>query len=278
MTPARAAPEDRRDTVAGFEVHLDNFEGPFDLLLTLISRRELDVTQVALSKVTDEFISYVRRAGELWDLDTTSSFLVVAATLLDMKTARLLPGGEASDPEDIAALEARDLLFARLLQYRAFKRLAEWIGDRIGAAANTHWRPGGIEDQFKGLLPEVDLQLGAEELAALAAAAMSPRQQPLVELTHLHGSAVQLSDQVTTVAELLRSLGASTFRNLIVGCDRLTTVVRFLAVLELFRAGQITLEQLTPLGELTLRWSAGEDEVVQVVDDYGPQTQPEEEP
>lgn len=269
MTHAREAPPAQSDQLAGFDVHLANFEGPFDLLLTLISRRELDVTQVALSQVTDEFISYVRRGGELWDLEKASAFLVVAATLLDMKTALLLPDGEAGDPDDIAALEARDLLFARLLQYRAFKRLAQWIDEAIGGAAASHWRPGGIEDQFTGLLPEVDLQVGPQEIAAMAAAAMAPRRLPTVELTHLHGGSVQLSDQVARVASVLREQGAATFSRLVSGCDRLTAVVSFLAVLELFRAGQVALEQLAPLGELMVRWSAGDDEVADVVDDYG---------
>lgn len=269
MSPAQGTQPTQRDTVAGFEVHLANFEGPFDLLLTLISRRELDVTEVALSQVTDEFISHVLSATPLWDLDTTSAFVVVSATLLDMKTAGLLPGVEASDTEDIAALEARDLLFARLLQYRAFKRLAEWIAERLDDGSTTHWRPGGLEEHFVGLLPEVDLSLSAVEFADLAVRAMTPRRRPVVELTHLHAATVSLSDELSQLAELLRARGAASFRALVADADRLTAVVRFLAVLELFRAGQVSLEQLTPLGELTIRWSAGDADVVDVVDDYG---------
>ncbi|SHJ71429.1 condensin subunit ScpA [Tessaracoccus bendigoensis DSM 12906] len=268
MSPAKVA--EHGDRVAGFDVHLSNFEGPFDLLLTLIARRELDVTEVALSEVTDEFISQVRAGGKLWDLERTSSFLVVASTLLDLKAARLLPGGEATDPEDIAALEATDLLFARLLQYRAFKRLAEWIGSSMIAAESTHWRPGGLEEGFRAVLPEVELNLDISELADLAVRAMTPKARPTVELTHLHGNTVSLSEQVIQVARRLRLGGTATFRTLAAGCDRLTAVVRFLAVLELFRAGQLAFEQLAPLGELTLRWTAGEKEAVEVTDDYGP--------
>lgn len=274
---SRGAAKEHRDSVAGFEVHLSNFEGPFDLLLNLISRRELDVTQVALSQVTDEFIAHVKVGGAVWDLDKTSSFLVVASTLLDLKTARLLPGGEVTDPEDIAALEARDLLFARLLQYRAFKQLAAWLAETMTAAESTHWRPGGLEEQFRGVLPEVELHLSAEELARLAARAMSPRPEPVVELTHLHGSTVSLHEQVGQVASRLRAGGALTFRALIDGCDRLTTVVRFLAVLELFRARQVALEQAAALGELIVRWTAGDEEAVTVTDDYGPQPELQEE-
>lgn len=275
---AARRPDEGREAVAGFEVSLTNFSGPFDLLLTLISRHELDVTEVALSQVTDDFIAHVRAGGEVWDLDQTSSFLVVASTLLDLKAARLLPGAEPADPDDVAVLEARDLLFARLLQYRAFKQLAGWLRETMTAAETTFWRPGGLEDQFRGVLPEVELGLGPDDVARLAARAMLPRPAPVVELTHLHGNAVSLSEQVGLIARQLRHGGPATFRSLISGCDRLTSVVRFLAVLELFRAGQITLEQLAPLAELTIRWTAGDDEAVAVTDDYGPDLDLQEEP
>lgn len=274
MSRGKAA--ERHDAVTGFEVHLTNFEGPFDLLLQLITRRELDVTEVALSQVTDEFIEHVRIGGAEWDLEKTSAFLVVASTLLDLKAARLLPGGEVTDPEDIAALEARDLLFARLLQYRAFKRISEWIAETMTAAGSTHWRPGGLEEQFRRVLPEVELPLTPDEVATLAAGAMQPRPEPVVELAHLHGSRVSLTDQIDVVVDRLRRDGASTFRSLVAGCDRLTGVVRFLAVLELYRAGQVTLDQLTPLGELTVRWTAGDEAAAVVVDDYGPQPELED--
>ncbi len=265
--------QERPEQVAGFDVHLTNFEGPFDLLLQLIARRELDVTEVALSKVTDEFIDHVKRGD--WDLDLTSEFLVVASTLLDLKCARLLPGAEAEDPEDIAALEARDLLFARLLQYRAFKQMAAWLETRLVVAGRTHYRPGGLEDSFRAVLPEVELTAGADELARLAAAALAPKEAPVVALTHLHQSKVSLTEQVQLVGARLRREGALTFRTLVEGADRLTTVVRFLAVLELYRHGQVTFEQVTPLGELGVRWSAGDDEAAHVVDEYeaGPPAQ-----
>ncbi|MBB1484944.1 segregation/condensation protein A [Tessaracoccus sp. MC1865] len=275
MSRGRAQSE-QRDELPGFELRLSNFEGPFDLLLDLISRRELDITEVALSAVTDEFIAYVKLGGEVWDLDRTSSFLVVAATLLDLKAARLLPGGEVSDPEDIAALEARDLLFARLLQYRAFKKLAEWVAESMNGAESTHWRPGGIEEQFRGLLPEVELTLTPDDVARLAAAAMVPKPAPVVELGHLHGNTVSVPEQVTLIADRLRREGAATFRSLISGADRLTVVVRFLAILELFRAQQVALEQLEPLAELTVRWTAGDEAAIEVTDDYGPQPELED--
>ncbi|MDO5093665.1 MAG: segregation/condensation protein A [Propionibacteriaceae bacterium] len=264
----RTRTEERPETTPGFDVHLTNFEGPFDLLLQLISRRELDVTQVALSQVTDEFIAYVRAAGDALGLEQTSSFLVVAATLLDLKAARLLPGGEITDPEDLAALEARDLLFARLLQYRAFKQLAAWVAEAITVADRQHWRPGGLEEQFREVLPEVELPINADELARLAARALTPKPKPVVQLAHLHGSQVSVVEQTSLVAERLSREGQATFRALVAGCDRLTTVVRFLAVLELFRAGQVSFEQASPLAELSIRWSGGQVRELDV-DEYG---------
>ncbi|MDF1488017.1 segregation and condensation protein A [Tessaracoccus caeni] len=269
---SQAAPQPK---VQGFDVHLTNFEGPFDLLLQLISRRELDVTEVALSQVTDEFIAHIRAAGSGWGLEQTSSFLVVAATLLDLKSARLLPGGEVSDPEDVAALEARDLLFARLLQYRAFKAVSAWVAATMAEAGKSHYRPGGLEPQFRSVLPEVELRITPEDLARLAAAAMTPAPVPHVEVGHLHTSNVSLQEQVSVIAARLRREGALTFRALVDGCDKLTVVVRFLAVLELFRAQQVAVEQLTPLGDLTVRWSGRDDATIEVVDDYGPDTEGE---
>lgn len=273
---AQSRPE-HQDQVAGFDVHLENFEGPFDLLLQLIGRRELDVTTVALSQVTDEFIAHVKAGGEVWDLDKTSSFLLVAATLLDLKAARLLPGGEVTEPEDLAALEARDLLFARLLQYRAFKQLAEWVAGHIDAASLTHWRPGGLEEQFRSVLPEVELPIGPDDVARLAAGALTPKPVPSVELTHLHGASVSVVDQVAQVSRRLQDAGALTFRALVDGCDRLTTVVRFLSILELFRAQQVAFEQAGALAELHIRWVAGEDAELPDVDEYDQQPEPEDE-
>lgn len=267
---------ERPEQVAGFDVHLINFEGPFDLLLQLIGRHEMDVTQVALSKVTDDFIAHVRLGGKEWDLDKTSSFLVVAATLLDLKCARLLPGGEVTDPEDLAALEARDLLFTRLLQYRAFKQLASWIECHVDDASLAHWRPGGVEEQFRGALPEVELGIDASDLARIAARAMTPKPVPHVELSHLHGAQVSVVEQTARVAALLRSHGSATFRTLAAGCDRLTVVVRFLAILELFRARQVAFEQAGPLTELHIRWVASEDASLPDVDEYDSQPELED--
>lgn len=244
---------------AGFSVSLDNFSGPFDLLLQLISRHKLDITEVALSKVTDEFIAYIKAAGDGWDLEQTSQFVVVAATLLDLKAARLIPSGEIEDAEDLALLEARDLLFARLLQYRAYKEIAAWMAEQWETQGRRFARPGGLEPYFARLLPDVMITVPLERFAALAARAMMPSGPEEVSLAHLHASTVSVRDQAALVVDRLRRAGSLTFRALTGDApDRITTVCRFLALLELFRSGSVSFEQLTPLGELTVRWTGSQ--------------------
>jgi len=247
-----------------FTVHLSNFSGPFDLLLQLISKHKMDVTEVALSQVTDEFVAHIRAAqlsqgASSWDLDQTSSFIVVAATLLDLKAARLLPQGEVDDEEDLALLEARDLLFARLLQYRAFKLVSAWIAETLGQQARRHPRPGGLEERFAGLLPDVELSGFTDVIAAYAGRALTPRDAPQVQLTHLHLPLVSVREQAELIVGRLREHPTMTFRALTADADdRLVVVARFLALLELFRDRAVTFEQLTPLGELTVRWLGAE--------------------
>ena len=145
---------------SGFSVHLDNFDGPFDLLLQLISRHKLDITEVSLSMVTDEFISFIRAleaSGEGWRLDQATEFLVIAATLLDLKAARLLPSGEIEDEEDLALLVARDILFARLLQYRAFKEIASWFGTALEIESSRIPREVRLEERFRNARPALQL-------------------------------------------------------------------------------------------------------------------------
>ncbi len=253
----------------GFQVHLDNFNGPFDLLLQLISRHKLDITEVALSQVTDEFIAHIKAAGSAWDLDQTSHFVVVAATLLDLKAARLLPSGEVEDPEDLALLEARDLLFARLLQYRAFQRVASYIATTLQAQGRRFPRDVGIEPRFARLLPELTMAISPARLAALAAKAMAPKQASVLSLAHMHAPAVSVREQATVVVDRLRHQRTMTFRALTSDSSTmLVTVARFLALLELFRDGAVAFEQLTPLGELTVRWTGGEEEDWMISDEF----------
>jgi len=255
---AAAAAGDAADSA--FAVHLDNFEGPFDLLLGLIAKHKLDITEVALSRVTDEFIAHIKAGGRAWDLEQTTQFLVVASTLLDLKAARLLPQASVEDEEDLALLEARDLLFARLLQYRAFKQVAAHLADRLATESRRFPRAVGLEERFAGLLPEVLIGLGADELAALAARAMEPKPEPTLGLAHLHAPKVSVREQAAVVVDRLRRSRTATFRALAADSpDTLTTVARFLALLELFREGAVSFEQVTPLGELHVRWT-GTDE------------------
>jgi segregation and condensation protein A len=241
-----------------FELRLDNFEGPFDLLLSLISKHELDITDIALSKVTDEFIGFLRGLDSAEELDRASEFLVVAATLLDLKIVGLLPQGELVDAEDVALLEARDLLFARLLQYRAFKQVAEWFGTRLEAESTRHVRQVRLEEKYRRQTPELVWTLTPDDFAALAALALAPREMPTVGLEHLHAPLVSIREQAAHVVTLLRSsAGPMSFRQLIAGiAEKGVVVARFLAVLELYRRASISFEQIEPLGELTLSWTA----------------------
>lgn len=254
---------------AGFSVTLGSFEGPFDLLLQLISKHKLEVTELALHIVTDEFIAYLRAQGPEWDLDETTEFLVVAATLLDLKAARLLPSGEVEDEEDLALLEARDLLFARLLQYRAYKEVSALFAERMARAGRQVPRTVGLEPHFADLLPEVVLGLGPDAFAALAAKALTPRVEPEVSVSHLHVPLVSVREQAAIIVGRLRRQGTSTFRALV--SDATTTMVvigRFLALLELFREGSVSFEQVAPLGDLTIRWTGSDDGEIDVRDEY----------
>lgn len=252
-----------------FEVHLENFEGPFDVLLGLIAKHKLDVTEVALSVVTDEFISFIRAHGPEWDLDQASDFLVIAATLLDLKAARLLPSGEVEDEEDLALLEARDLLFARLLQYRAFKQIASLLGSRMADEARRFPRAVGLEDRYADLLPEVVVGLGPAQLAALAAKVLEPRPAPQIATQHLHGTRVSVREEAVVVIDRLRRSGSATFRSLSADCpSTLHVVARFLALLELYRERVVSFEQLAPLSELTVRWTGDADADVAVSDEF----------
>lgn len=257
------------EAAPAFAVRLDNFEGPFDLLLSLIAKHKLDITEVALSRVTDEFIGFVKAGGKVWDLEQTTSFLLVASTLLDLKAARLLPQGDVEDEEDLALLEARDLLFARLMQYRAFKLVAGVLEQRLAAESTRHPRQVGMEERFASLLPEVLIGIGLDQFARLAARAMEPKPVLEVSLQHIHAARVSVREQAALVVDRLRRSGTMTFRALCGDSpDKLTTVARFLSLLELFREGAVGFDQVTPLGELTIRWTGAEEGEVDINDEF----------
>ncbi|MFF0046409.1 segregation/condensation protein A [Streptomyces sp. NBC_01620] len=282
VTDAAAASAAPADTAASrapaddgrFTVRLANFEGPFDLLLQLISKHKLDVTEVALSKVTDEFMAHIRAMGVDWDLDQTTEFLVVAATLLDLKAARLLPAAEVEDEADLALLEARDLLFARLLQYRAYKRIAEIFSARLESEGRRFPRTVGLEPHHAELLPEVVISIGAEGFARLAVKAMQPKPKPQVYVDHIHAPLVSVREQAEIVVARVREAGGITFRELTEDApDTLTVVARFLALLELYREKAVTLDQEEALGELMVRWAGGEGAEPAVTDEFDQEVQ-----
>ncbi|MFJ9472323.1 segregation/condensation protein A [Streptomyces caniferus] len=252
-----------------FTLRLENFEGPFDLLLQLISKHKLDVTEVALSKVTDEFMAHIRAMGPDWDLDQTTEFLVVAATLLDLKAARLLPAAEVEDEADLALLEARDLLFARLLQYRAYKRVADIFSGRLADEARRYPRTVGLEPYLAELLPEVVISTGAEGFAELAVKAMQPKARPQVYVDHIHAPLVSVREQAEVVMARLREAGEASFQDLCADApDTLTVVARFLALLELYRERVVVLEQEEALGALQVRWTGAEGAEPVVTDEF----------
>ena len=269
-TPAAASITDGR--VAGFSLHLDNFDGPFDLLLQLISRHKMDITDIALGTVTDEFIAYIKQLENSengWDLEKTTEFLVVAATLLDLKAAKLLPSGEIDDEADLALLEARDLLFARLLQYRAFKEISSIFAERIEREEKSFARLVALEPHFAQLLPEVLIGVGAQRFAAIANRVLTPKTTPTFSIDHLHRPLVSVAEQATKVVEHLRRVGRVTFRALIADAhSTLVVVARFLSLLELYREGVVRFEQVISLGELQITWVGTAEGEVRVSDEF----------
>ena len=261
------------NAVAGaFSVHLNNVDGPFDLLLQLISRHKMDITEISLSLVTDEFIAFIRAleaTGEGWRLDQATEFLVVAATLLDLKAARLLPSGEVDDEEDLALLEARDILFARLLQYRAFKEIAATFSERISMADKFFPRVVALDPTLSALLPEVLIGVGPQRFAAIAERVLTPKVSPLVSTEHLYQQMVSVAEESRVVIEALRRSKSMSFRNLVSDAENVLVVVaRFLALLDLYRQGVLRFDQVIALGELQISWTGSESGEVEVSDEF----------
>jgi segregation and condensation protein A len=255
-----------------FEVHLDVFQGPFELLLGLIAKHKLDITEVALAEVTFEFMAHIRahQASDTeWDLSQASEFLLVAATLLDIKSAHLLPNYQPQNEEDLALIEARDLLFARLLQYRAFKQVASAFAERIATAGRMTARQAGLDPHFAALLPELVMGITPEQLAMIAARAMTPRAVPTVDLEHLHAPTVNVREQAALIVARLRQSHSCSFRSLVADADgTLVIVARFLALLELFHESVIIFDQAEALGELTVRWTGQDDGEIGISDEF----------
>lgn len=252
-----------------FAVRVGDFEGPFDLLLSLIAKHQLELTALALHQVTDDFVAHIRSQGDHWDLDEASEFLLVAATLLDLKASRLLPGEEVEDEEDLALLEARDLLFARLLQYRAYKQMSATFDELLNSAPDRHPRTVGLDPELAALMPEVVITISPAQFAALAATALAPKEPPSVSVAHVHAHTVSVREQAQLLVDRLSKTSALTFRRIIADCpDRLHVVARFLACLELFREGLVSFEQAAPLSELHVRWTGAALGTVTIDDDF----------
>ncbi len=259
--PAGLAPEP-------FRVHLDGFDGPFDLLLGLIAKHQLDITRIALAKVTDDFLAHLRQleAAGTDELDRVSEFIVVAATLLDLKAARLLPRGDVEDAEDIAALEAREMLFVRLLQYRAYKRAGEHFADRFATCGVRVPAAVGPGPEFDTVLPTVLLGLDAARFAELARAVFSPRPPAEPDTSHLHAPSVSVAEQAMLVADRLAAAGTLSFAAIAADAESVAVVVaRFLALLQLYRDGAVEFDQQDPLGSLAVCWIGGRPEQVGVL-------------
>ncbi|WP_260724195.1 segregation and condensation protein A [Dactylosporangium roseum] len=276
MTDPAAPPTDappgivEAASTSGFQVKLANFTGPFDLLLQLIGKHKLDVTEVALHTVTDDFIAYIRAMGDDWDLDEASEFLVVAATLLDLKAARLLPSATVENEEDLALLEARDLLFARLLQYKAFKEAAAHISGLEAVGSRRYPRSVSLEPRYAEALPDLVLGVGPQRLLKLALKAFTPKPPPVVSIAHIHMVRVSVREHANIVKDRLIEQREATFSALCVDCgSTLEVVARFLALLELYRENLVSFEQVQALGELVVRWIGTDDTNVSIeVEEY----------
>lgn len=243
-----------------FQVSLEEFSGPFDLLLALISKHKLEVTELALSQVTDDFLNYIKEKGATLPLEEISSFLVIAATLLDLKTARLIPSGEVEDEEDIALLEAADILFARILQYRAYKQVSGVIKEMMELAPRRWPRTAGFDPGLNQLLPEVTINITPAQFAAVAVTSLLPRQLADISISHLHSPLVSVKEQTQVIVRKLSRAKNLSFAELVSDCETTGHIVAsFLSILELFRQRLITFEQHVPLGPLFIQWQGSDD-------------------
>jgi segregation and condensation protein A len=241
-----------------YVVRTEVFEGPFDLLLHLIARQRVDIWQVSLSRITEDYLAEMRRMRRL-NLEVATEFLVVAATLLELKAARLLPAPDADPDEAETAPEERDLLFARLLQYRAYKQAAELFGERMAGQAGYVPRRVGAEDVLKGIAPDLLIGVEPAALARLAAAALTPAPQPEVRTSHIAPPKLSVAEAVADLAVRLRDRGSSSFEEL-VGSKALPieVVVGLLALLELYKRSLVEIEQTATFGAIAVRWTGGD--------------------
>lgn len=243
-----------------YEVNLDVFQGPFDLLLQLIAKRKLDITQVDLADITQDFLASLDGIEQL-DLETATRFLVVAATLIELKAARLLPREHAEELEDLLG-EARDLLYARLLEYRAFRDAGLLLQVRLEEHGDFHGRTAPLDPEWRRLVPHAPLGIGVADLARLAALATAPRPEPTVRLDHIRRTFITIQDAATRLLGRVTRPGDRTgFTDLVVGERRGDAIVFFLAMLELYKLGHLDLDQPDHRGDLTVTRRAAETDL-----------------
>ena len=249
-----------------YQVRTEVFEGPFDLLLHLISKRELDIYEVSLAEITEDYLDHLKQMQEL-DLEVATEFLVVAATLIEMKASRLLPG-PARDDDDLDVSD-RDLLIARLLEYRAFKESAAKLATILADNAGYHARTVGPGEEFARLAPDLMARVSPERFAEIAAKVLGPKPIVHVDTSHIAPIRVSVADAIEAVRALLRDRKRATFGELSNGVgDRLNVIVCFLAVLELVKRGEADVAQGASFGRIDVRWLGERSAKTTAVDEY----------
>jgi segregation and condensation protein A len=251
------------------EVRLEVFEGPIDLLLHLITRRRVDIYDVSLATITDEFLNAMRRMEDL-DLETSTGFLVIASTLLELKSIRLLPAPSDMNEEDLRALEERDLLLARLVECATFRDAGGWLRSGLESGRDLHPREVSLEPRFLHLQPELVLDLTPEDVAVAAAAALAPRPVPFLDTSAVRPLRASVREAIRELTLRLQSGSELAFEDLCGRRERIDVVVRFLGLLELFKSGAVMLSQHDRFGAIRARWT-GEvslDEVLSEAEEY----------
>ncbi len=251
-----------------YEVRLDVFQGPIDLLLNLITRQRVDIYDVSIATITEEYIAALEQMDTV-DLEVTTGFLVVAATLLELKSARLLPGRNLDDL-DAQLLEERDLLLARLVESSTYRSAGEHIAVALAAGAGFYPRLVTLEERYARVVPDLLARTSVTDIARAAAKALAPKPEVVLDTSHVNPIRASVRDAIHDLVGRLRDGGAKTFEELTAGqSDRLEIVVRFLALLEMFKAGAVELGQGDRFGDITASWTGeGENELLQLVDEY----------
>jgi segregation and condensation protein A len=251
-----------------YEVNLDVYTGPFDLLLQLITAQELDLYEIELSAIVDAFVAEIARL-EAIDLESTTEFLLIAATLIELKCKRLLPGSDEVDlDEELALYEARDYLLARLVEAKMFSEAGRSLAALEASASRAHPRRTGADERFADTQPDLLLGVMPERIRDIAERALSERPIPTVEISHLHSEEVSVHDTFDRLVHELPTLGRTTLREISAAAPTTAAFVAiFLALLELYKQQFVELDQLGSFGEVTIEW-IGDGRIVGAADEY----------